>query len=49
MGHQPEADNELADDLLRGADEIAEFIFGAHGSAHSIKFRGSYPANFEIA
>jgi hypothetical protein len=25
------AQNELADDILRGADEIAEFIFGKRG------------------
>jgi hypothetical protein len=38
MGHQPEADNELADDLLRGADEIAEFIFGARGSRRKVYY-----------
>ena len=30
------ASNELADDLLRGADEIAEFIFGARGSRRKV-------------
>jgi hypothetical protein len=28
----------LADDLLRGADEIAEFIFGARGSRRKIYY-----------
>jgi hypothetical protein len=29
---------ELADDLLRGADEIAEFIFGERGSRRKIYY-----------
>jgi hypothetical protein len=29
---------ELADDLLRGADEIAEFIFGARGSRRKVYY-----------
>ena len=29
---------ELASDLLRGADEIAEFIFGARGSRRKIYY-----------
>jgi len=29
---------ELADDLLRGADEIAEFIFGNRGSRRKIYY-----------
>ena len=29
---------ELSDDLLRGADEIAEFIFGARGSRRKIYY-----------
>lgn len=32
------ASNELADDLLRGADEIAEFIFGERGSRRKIYY-----------
>lgn len=32
------ASNELADDILRGADEIAEFIFGARGSRRKIYY-----------
>ena len=28
----------LADDMLRGADEIAEFIFGARGSRRKIYY-----------
>jgi len=31
--HQP-----LADDILRGADEIAEFIFGARGSRRKVYY-----------
>jgi len=35
----PEATpNELADDLLRGADEIAEFIFGKRGGRRKIYY-----------
>jgi hypothetical protein len=30
--------NELADDMLRGADEIAEFIFGERGSRRKIYY-----------
>lgn len=30
--------HELAGDLLRGADEIAEFIFGARGSRRKIYY-----------
>ena len=30
--------NELADDLLRGADEIAEFIFGTRGGRRKIYY-----------
>ena len=30
--------NELADDLLRGADEIAEFIFGKRGSRRKVYY-----------
>ncbi|MEJ0047148.1 MAG: hypothetical protein WDN04_14300 [Rhodospirillales bacterium] len=30
--------NELADDLLRGADEIAEFIFGKRGGRRKIYY-----------
>jgi hypothetical protein len=29
---------DLADDLLRGADEIAEFIFGARGSRRKVYY-----------
>jgi hypothetical protein len=29
---------ELADDLLRGADEIADFIFGARGSRRKVYY-----------
>ena len=29
---------ELADDILRGADEIAEFIFGARGSRRKVYY-----------
>ena len=29
---------ELADDLLRGADEIAEFVFGARGSRRKVYY-----------
>ncbi len=29
---------ELADDLLRGADEIAEFIFGKRGSRRKVYY-----------
>lgn len=29
---------ELAEDLLRGADEIAEFIFGARGSRRKVYY-----------
>jgi len=32
------APHELADDLLRGADEIAEFIFGARGSRRKVYY-----------
>jgi hypothetical protein len=32
------APNELADDLLRGADEIAEFIFGTRGGRRKIYY-----------
>ncbi len=32
------APNELADDLLRGADEINEFIFGRRGSRRKIYY-----------
>jgi hypothetical protein len=32
-----EQPHELAGDLLRGADEIAEFIFGARGSRRKIR------------
>jgi hypothetical protein len=30
--------NELADDMLRGADEIAEFIFGERGSRRKVYY-----------
>jgi hypothetical protein len=30
--------NELADDILRGADEIAEFIFGDRGSRRNVYY-----------
>ena len=30
--------DELADDLLRGADEIATFIFGARGSRRKVYY-----------
>jgi hypothetical protein len=30
--------NELADDLLKGADEIAEFIFGRRGGRRKIYY-----------
>jgi hypothetical protein len=30
--------NTLADDMLRGADEIAEFIFGARGSRRKVYY-----------
>jgi len=33
-----EPSHELANDLLRGADEIAEFIFGARGSRRKIYY-----------
>jgi hypothetical protein len=33
-----EMPHELADDLLRGADEIAEFIFGVRGSRRKIYY-----------
>jgi hypothetical protein len=33
-----ETSHELASDLLRGADEIAEFIFGARGSRRKIYY-----------
>ncbi len=29
---------ELADDILRGADEIAEFIFGSRGSRRKVYY-----------
>ncbi len=32
------AANELADDLLHGADEIAEFIFGKRGSRRKVYY-----------
>lgn len=32
------AATDLADDLLRGADEIAEFIFGARGSRRKVYY-----------
>jgi hypothetical protein len=31
--------NELADDILRGADQIAEFIFGERGSRRKVYYR----------
>jgi hypothetical protein len=33
-----ETSHELADDLLRSADEIAEFIFGARGSRRKVYY-----------
>ena len=30
--------NELADDILRGADQIAEFIFGERGSRRKVYY-----------
>jgi hypothetical protein len=30
--------NELADDILRGADQIAEFIFGKRGSRRKVYY-----------
>jgi hypothetical protein len=33
-----ETPHELADDLLRGADEIAEFIFGDRGSRRKVYY-----------
>jgi hypothetical protein len=30
--------NELADDILRGAEEIAEFIFGERGSRRKVYY-----------
>lgn len=41
MNQQKMADNasgDLADDLLRGADEIAKFIFGSRGSRRKIYY-----------
>ncbi|HEX3885365.1 MAG TPA: hypothetical protein VHW66_22115 [Stellaceae bacterium] len=35
---QNSAAPDLADDLLRGADEIAEFIFGARGSRRKVYY-----------
>jgi hypothetical protein len=35
---KPRQSEELADDLLRGADAIAEFIFGARGSRRKIYY-----------
>jgi hypothetical protein len=35
---QNSAPTDLADDLLRGADEIAEFIFGARGSRRKVYY-----------
>lgn len=35
---QNSAATDLADDLLRGADEIAEFIFGARGSRRKVYY-----------
>jgi hypothetical protein len=34
----PEIPNELADDILRGADQIAEFIFGERGSRRKVYY-----------
>jgi hypothetical protein len=34
----PEIPNELADDILRGADKIAEFIFGERGSRRKVYY-----------
>jgi hypothetical protein len=38
--HSPPSDtpHELADDLLRGADEIAEFIFGTRESRRKVYY-----------
>jgi hypothetical protein len=34
----PKIPNELADDILRGADQIAEFIFGERGSRRKVYY-----------
>jgi hypothetical protein len=38
--HSPpnRTENELADDILRGADEIAAFIFGERGSRRKVYY-----------
>jgi hypothetical protein len=34
----PNTPNDLADDILRGADEIAAFIFGGRGSRRKVYY-----------
>jgi hypothetical protein len=34
----PDMPNELADDMLRGADEIAAFLFGKRGSRRKVYY-----------
>jgi hypothetical protein len=36
--HGSRRPHELADDMLRGADEISEFIFGARGSRRKVYY-----------
>ena len=41
MEHQQQSDNQpqhLGDDILRGADEIAHFIFGARGNRRMVYY-----------
>ncbi len=35
---QNTSDRELADDMLRGADEIAKFLFGPNGSRRKVYY-----------